>query len=92
MATNMDKALYEAPQGLDQLGEAEEPIEIEIEDPESVRIKAGDVEIEIEPTDEDDEFEVSSTTTRSLVSAFSKYTSNRVSNRIVLNRFINLIA
>jgi hypothetical protein len=43
-------------------------------------------------TDEDDEFEVTSTTTRSLVSAFSKYTSNRVSNRIVLNRFINLIA
>jgi hypothetical protein len=40
-----------------------------------------------------DEFEVSSTaTTRGLVSAFSKYTSNRVSNRIVLNRFINLIA
>jgi hypothetical protein len=56
MATNMDKALYEAPQGLDQLGEAEEPIEIEIEDPEAVRIRAGDVEIEIEPTDEDDEF------------------------------------
>jgi hypothetical protein len=43
-------------------------------------------------TDEDDEFEVSSTTTRGLVTAFSKYTSNRVSNRIVLNRFINLIA
>jgi hypothetical protein len=57
MATNIDKALYEAPQGLDQLGEAEEPIEIEIEDPEAVRIRAGDVEIEIEPTDEeDDEF------------------------------------
>lgn len=43
-------------------------------------------------TDEDDEFEVSSTTTRSLVSAFSKYRNNRVTNRIVLNRFINLIA
>jgi hypothetical protein len=43
-------------------------------------------------TDEDDEFEVTSTTTRGLVSAFSKYTGNRVSNRIVLNRFINLIA
>ena len=56
MATNIDKALYEAPQGLDQLGSAEEPIEIEIEDPESVRIQAGDVEIEIEPTDEDDDF------------------------------------
>jgi hypothetical protein len=56
MATNMDKALYGAPQGLDQLGEAEEPIEIEIEDPEAVRIKAGGVEIEIEPTEDDDEF------------------------------------
>ena len=56
MATNMDKALYEAPQGLDQLGATEEPIEIEIEDPESVRIGMGDVEIEIEPTEDDDEF------------------------------------
>jgi hypothetical protein len=56
MATNMDKALYEAPQGLDQLGEMEEPIEIEIEDPESVRIGMGDTEIEIESTEEDDEF------------------------------------
>ena len=56
MATNIDKALYEAPQGLDQLGEVEEPIEIEIEDPEAVRIKAGDVEIEIESTEDDDEF------------------------------------
>ena len=43
-------------------------------------------------TDEDGSFEVSSTTTRGLVSAFSKYTGNRVSNRIVLNRFINLVA
>lgn len=56
MATNMDKALYEAPQGLDQLGEMEEPIEIEIEDPEAVRIKAGDLEVEIEPTEDEDEF------------------------------------
>ena len=56
MATNVDKALYQAPQGLDQLGEMEEPIEIEIEDPESVRIGVGDVEIEIEKTEEDDEF------------------------------------
>ena len=31
MATNMDKAFYQAPQGLDQLSEQEEPIEIEIE-------------------------------------------------------------
>jgi len=38
MATNFDKALYQAPQGLDQLGEQEMPIEIEIEDPEAVEI------------------------------------------------------
>jgi hypothetical protein len=56
MATNMDKALYGAPQGIDQLGVEEEPIEIEIEDPESVRIGMGDTEIEIEKTEEDDEF------------------------------------
>ena len=56
MATNIDKALYEAPQGLDQLGETEEPIEIEIEDPEAVRIGMGDIDIEIEKSEEDDEF------------------------------------
>ena len=43
-------------------------------------------------TDDEDEFEVTSNTTRGLVNAFSKYTGGRVSNRIVLNRFINLIA
>jgi hypothetical protein len=43
-------------------------------------------------TDEDSEFEVTSTTTRGMVSAFSKYTGNKVSSRVVLNRFINLIA
>jgi hypothetical protein len=31
-------------------------------------------------------------TTRGLVSAFAKYTNGRVSNRVVLNRFIGLIA
>jgi hypothetical protein len=56
MATNMDKALYQAPQGIDQLGTDAEPIEIEIEDPEAVRIGMGDTEIDIEKTDEDDEF------------------------------------
>ena len=42
--------------------------------------------------DEDAEFQVTSTTTRGMVSAFSKYTGNKVSSRVVLNRFINLIA
>ena len=31
-------------------------------------------------------------TTRGLVSAFAKYTNGRVSNRVILNRFIGLIA
>ena len=53
----IDKALYQAPQGLDQLGVDEEPIEIEIEDPEAVRIAMDGMEIEIEPGSEgDDEF------------------------------------
>lgn len=44
-------------------------------------------------TDEDAEFVVKeNSTTRGLVSAFSKYAGNRLSNRVVLNRFIGMIA
>jgi hypothetical protein len=44
-------------------------------------------------TNDDVEFEVKeNATTRGLVSAFSKYTGNRLSNRVVLNRFIGMIA
>jgi hypothetical protein len=57
MATNMDKAVYtDAPQGLEQLGEEEEPIEITIEDPEAVNIKGPGFEIDIEETKDEDEF------------------------------------
>ena len=43
-------------------------------------------------TNDDVEFEVKeNATTRGLVSAFSKYTGNRLSNRVVLNRFIGMI-
>jgi len=48
MATNIDKALYQQPAGLDELAQHQEPIEIEIIDPEAVRIDMGDVEIDIE--------------------------------------------
>ena len=51
MATNFDKALYQAPQGLDST-EDMDGIEIEIEDPESVSIGLGDLEIDIEPEQE----------------------------------------
>jgi hypothetical protein len=55
MATNIDKALYQAPMGLEAAAEAE-PIEIEIVDPEQVTIGMDGVEISLtkgEPTDED---------------------------------------
>jgi len=56
MATNIDKALYQQPQGLEALGQDEEPIEIEIVDPEAVNIHAGDLDISI-GKGEDDTFD-----------------------------------
>jgi hypothetical protein len=53
MATNVDKGLYQAPMGIEQLAEDEEPIEIEIVDPEAVNIQIGDMDISI-TSDEDD--------------------------------------
>lgn len=60
MATNMDKSVYAAPQGLEELAElqGEPALEIEIEDPESVEITAGGMTIELEPGAEtEDEFD-----------------------------------
>jgi hypothetical protein len=52
----IEKALNQAPLGLDAMGVDMEPaIEIEIEDPESVKIGMGGLEIVIEP-DKDDDF------------------------------------
>ena len=48
MATNIDKALFQQPAGLDELAQEQEPIEIEIVDPEAVHIEAGPLEIDIE--------------------------------------------
>ena len=57
MATNIGKSLSQAPTGLEaMLGEPD--IEIEIEDPESVRLKLEGLEIEIEPDEEsEDDFD-----------------------------------
>ena len=56
---DIDKALNQAPLGLsaeDMMGQ-EPDLEIEIEDPEEVTIRTGDMEIEIDPDEEeDDEF------------------------------------
>ena len=51
----IDKALYQAPVGLEESAMAEAPIEIEIEDPESVTIGIDGLEIELEPGKEDDD-------------------------------------
>ena len=51
----IDKSLYSAPEGLESLALEEAPIQIEIEDPESVTIGMGGVEIEIEPGSDNEE-------------------------------------
>jgi hypothetical protein len=53
----IEKSLYETPKGIDQIETEDEPIEIEIEDPEAVRIKAGGVEINIEEGDDEEDFD-----------------------------------
>jgi hypothetical protein len=51
----IDKSLYQAPTGIDALAEDEEPIEIEIIDPEEVNIRAGELEVSIKPGEDDEE-------------------------------------
>jgi hypothetical protein len=53
----IDKALYQAPQGLEQIGAEEEPLEISIEDPESVTISQGDFTLEIKEAEDEDGFD-----------------------------------
>jgi hypothetical protein len=51
---SIEKSLYELPQGLEAINDAEPAIEIEIEDPEAVNIAIDGLEIEIR--EEEDEF------------------------------------
>ena len=54
----ISKSLYEMPEGIEMLAEQEAPIEIEIEDPEAVRIGMGPLMIELEAeNDSEDEFD-----------------------------------
>ena len=52
---DVDKSLYALPTGVEEDAVDEEAIEIEIEDPESVTISAGDTEITIDPDADVDE-------------------------------------
>jgi hypothetical protein len=56
MATNIDKALFQQPQGMESLAQDEEAIEIEIVDPEAVNISVGDLEISMMPGEDEDDF------------------------------------
>ena len=55
MATNIDKALYQQPTGIEELAQDESPLEIEIVDPEEVNIGIDGMEIQIKPGREDEE-------------------------------------
>ena len=55
MATNVDKALYQQPVGIDALAQDESPLEIEIIDPEEVNIRADGMEISLKPGDDEGE-------------------------------------
>jgi len=52
MATNIDKALYQAPQGSLDFAQSAPPIEIEIENPDAVTIGLGDLELQLKPEPE----------------------------------------
>jgi len=58
MATNIDKGLYAAPQGIEEAAQQEAPIEIQIEDPESVKIGMDGLEVILDNSVEkgEDEF------------------------------------
>jgi hypothetical protein len=55
MATNIDKALYQQPVGIEELAQDESPIEIEIVDPEEVTIGMDGMEISLTPGGDDTE-------------------------------------
>ena len=55
MATNVDKALYQQPTGIDALAQDESPLEIEIIDPEEVNIHSDGLDISIQPGDDEGE-------------------------------------
>jgi hypothetical protein len=57
MATNIDKGLYTAPAGIENLAQDEEPIEIEIVDPEQVSIEIGGMELTITPSEDEEGFD-----------------------------------
>ena len=83
MATNIDKALFQQPTGIAAAAEEMEPIEIEIVDPEAVRIDMGDLEIEIakaEPSADDFDANLAEYMTDSAMSSMAGDLSGDIDN------------
>ena len=57
MATNIDKALYQQPQGIEALAEGEPALEIEIVDPEEVSIRGPGFELELRKAEDSETFD-----------------------------------
>jgi len=55
MATNIDKALYQQPVGIEELAQQESPLEIEIVDPEEVTIGMDGLELSMKPGEDEEE-------------------------------------
>ena len=55
MATNIDKALFQQPVGIEELAQKESPLEIEIVDPEEVTIGIDGLEISLKPGEDTEE-------------------------------------
>ena len=58
MATNIDKALFQQPQGIDALAQDDEGIEIEIVDPEAVTIEGPGFALELAKVEAENDFDV----------------------------------
>ena len=56
MATNIDKALFQQPQGIDALAEDEQGIEIEIVDPEAVTVEGPGFALELAKVEAENDF------------------------------------
>ena len=88
MAANIDKGLYAAPLGIEESAAEELPLEIEIEDPESVTIGIdGHPILTIEPGEEEDDFnanlaeELSESVLQSLASDLTSDFDDDISSR-----------
>ena len=74
----IDKGLYAAPMGIEQMAQEEEPLEIAIEDPESVKVGIDGLEIEFEKGEGQQECDYLSTIDESPSKEYSSVVASNV--------------